>query len=74
MKLTICSRSIYRNECWAIHKEGCSDIARSEVSKYGASTTGFEGSVESALAQVLDDEMKEMGYGREHVKVYPCCK
>jgi hypothetical protein len=74
VKLTLCYRSMYRDQNLAIHASGCSDLAK-ERDEHGAHfDEGDYRSVSNALEHMLDPEMVEMGYDRSHVKVYPCCK
>lgn len=58
-------------------KPSAADIERTEKTKWAANVTIVESdkTTEADIADLmLDDELREMGYGREHVKVYPCCR
>lgn len=76
--LVICNRQIYSDEPWAIHAAGCKDVARTEIPGnrtgcHAALVTPFTGTVDAALASVLDEETVSLGYDQSHVMVYPCC-
>lgn len=75
MKLIIVSREIYADAPFAIHAAGCADIERSERKRNGTHCfKAFDGTVEAAVSDILDAEMREMGYDESHVRVFPCCK
>ena len=66
--------SISRVEIASIHRVGCGAIekdmrAHGVYEPYGP----FE-SVEAAMAAFVDEEMIEMGYSEDDVKVHGCCK
>lgn len=73
-KVVVLNYSISREHIASVHKVGCKDIER-DMNHHGVhSPYGPFDSVEDALADYIDGEMSEMGYGVEDVKVYPCCK
>lgn len=74
MKLALCYRAISRKETLAIHREGCSDIARTEVQKWSAQVQIVEvPDMAAAVNTMLDDEMRAMGWDESTLKIYPCC-
>ncbi len=72
MKVTLLNYSISRDHIASLHKAGCRDIAR-DARTHAAESYDFD-SKDDALADYIDGEMAEMGYGIEDVKVYPCCE
>lgn len=57
----------------SVHKVGCKDIERDQA-EHAALLYGPFDTLDEALADYVDGEMAEMGYGVEDVKVYGCCK
>lgn len=53
-----------------IHRAGCKNIARGEYNVTHLHT----GTLESAVDWYLDDELKNMGFDQEIVKVFSCAK
>ena len=58
-------------EYWSIHKTGCKDIKRTVQETAGVSGGKFA-SVADALAETLDDEITEMGFTEDDIKIYNC--
>ena len=58
-------------EYWSIHKAGCKDIKRTVQETAGVSGGKFA-SVADALAETLDDEITEMGFTEDDIKIYNC--
>lgn len=72
-KFTVLAHGIVRNEIASIHKAGCRDIAR-ESREHGSVSRDVEGSLQDAIDYYVDDELLEMGYTVEDVKIHACCK
>ncbi|HSV08570.1 MAG TPA: hypothetical protein VLI07_18785 [Candidatus Binatus sp.] len=72
-QVVILNHSISREHIAHIHRDGCRDIER-DAREHGSQIYGPFESVEAALADYVDGEMAEMGYGPEDVRVFPCCK
>lgn len=70
---TILTHQTYTNECWLIHKAGCRDIKR-EADKHASNTHDVTGTLQDALADVITEEVREMGYDEYSCKVHACCK
>lgn len=75
MKYTMVSRQLTRDYPFAVHKEGCADITRNERKKYASVVidTVEADTIGKALEHFIDAEMKELGYGEESIRIYPCC-
>lgn len=80
MKFTYLSYNPSKNFNWTLHAAGCSDI-KQEL-KGIRTDSGFPAEIgetfdaenlEEALNHVIDEEMIEMGYTHDAVKVNPCC-
>lgn len=64
--------SVASKETMALHRAGCGDIER-DRERHGSNLQAFEAAdLEAALAIVVDDELTEMGYTPNDVRVYPC--
>ena len=74
MRVLLINRSLYKDDPWSIHRQGCSDVAKDKRDNWGR-IDGYFASVELAIASIEEDpDMIEMGYGRESIHVYPCTK
>jgi len=61
-----------KNETMALHRAGCADIER-DRERHGSNLQAFEAeNLAAALEVVIDDELREMGYDHDSVRVYPC--
>ena len=67
------NHSISRDHIAHVHRHGCKDIER-DARHHGSSIYGPYETVQAALDAYLDDEMIEMGYSRDDVRVFPCCE
>jgi hypothetical protein len=61
------------NDPLTVHRTGCAHTRRPEARTYWERVGEYR-SVADAVAALLDDEMIEMGFGLESVRVFPCCK
>lgn len=57
---------------WVCHKAGCSDVGRALAEANGAFV--FTGTASQLPAQVITDDIREMGWSEDNVHLYPCCK
>lgn len=73
MSVVLLNHAIVRDSIASVHREGCRDIER-DSGAHGSQIYGPFPSVDSALADYLDAEMVEMGYGRQDVKVHACAR
>lgn len=73
MQVVTLNYSISRDHIASIHRVGCKDIDRDQR-QHAASIYGPYDGVEAALAAYIDEEMVEMGYDVQDVKIYSCCK
>jgi len=73
MPVVVLNHSIISTHIASVHREGCQDIER-ESRKHSSSVYGPYDNVEAALADYIDEEMEEMGYDRQDVKVHNCAK
>jgi len=71
MRVIVINHQRVKVEYWSIHKAGCKDIKRTVQETAGVSGGKFA-SVADALAETIDDEMTEMGFTEDDVKVYNC--
>ncbi len=62
---------VSRDEVASIHRQGCRDIDR-DANNHGGHVSDPFPSVAAALADYIDDEMREMGYDESCVRVLPC--
>jgi hypothetical protein len=60
---------VYKTENMVIHRAGCKDIAKVPGHEAYRGTT-----VQEVQDKLLSEDIREMGYGPEHVKIFPCCK
>ena len=67
----VINHQVISREYWSIHKTGCRDIRRTVQETAGGSGGKFA-SVADALAETLDDEITEMGFTEDDIKVYSC--
>jgi hypothetical protein len=59
-------------ETMALHRAGCADIKR-DAERHGSNLQDIEAEdVTAALDVMVDDELTEMGYTHNDVRVYPC--
>lgn len=65
---------------WTMHKEGCGDIQ--QELKGIRTDSGFPAcdpekvsanNAKEAAEQFIDEELKEMGYGTNAIRINPCC-
>lgn len=70
MRFTAISRDCYKDYPFAIHREGCKDIAK----EHGHGHLIEAESAGEAAELLIDGELREMGYNAHDVKVFPCCK
>ncbi len=73
MPVVVLNHSIVRDHVAHVHRQGCKDIER-DARAHASSIYGPFDTVEEALADYIDGEMVELGYGPEDVRVFPCCK
>lgn len=60
------------NSSWEIHQAGCADIAKT-VKRYQAKARTLAATtLREALDEVVDGELRDMGYGDNDVHVFPC--
>jgi len=59
---------------FTMHRAGCKDIKRESEARWAHTDTFEAASIADALAVMIDDELTEMGYYPEDVKVHGCCK
>ena len=71
MRVLVIRHQIISRESWSIHKTGCKDIRRTVQETAGVSGGKFD-SLAEAIAETIDDEMTEMGYSEDDIKVYNC--
>ena len=71
MRVIVINHQVVSREYWSIHKTGCRDIKRTVQETDGVSGGKFD-SVADALAETIDDEMTEMGFTEDDIKVYNC--
>lgn len=74
MKLLCLTRSVYKDYGFVIHRADCRDIAKTEEPLHGAMRIGEADTIKEAMALILDEEITEMGFTTNDVKVFPCCK
>jgi hypothetical protein len=66
--------SVSTNETMSLHRDGCRDIER-EREDHASNVERFEEeSITAALDHMVDEELREMGYDHESVKVHNCTK
>lgn len=68
---TIVNFSVYHDHCASIHKAGCQYIQR-DVKDHDGHTWDVEGTLEDALNDYIDEELIEMGFTTDDVKVHNC--
>jgi len=80
MKFTMMSYNPSKNYQWVLHAAGCADIAR-EL-KGQKTDSGFPAidptpveaeNAEQACEQWIDEELREMGWDVDAIRVCPCC-
>ena len=71
MSVIVINHQRVSREYWSIHKTGCKDIRRTVQETAGVSGGKFD-SVAAALAETLDDEITEMGFTEDDIKIYNC--
>ena len=71
--VVVLNHSIISTHIAHVHREGCKDIER-DARSHGSSVYGPFETVADALADYLDEEMIELGYSSQDVRVFPCCK
>jgi len=67
-------RSVYRDYSMSVHSAGCRDIRKDCSDHDGHTVELVADTADEAVKVMLDDELREMGYGPEHVKVLPCAR
>lgn len=80
MNFVIMSYNPSKNYMWTMHKEGCRDIQQElkgirTDSGFPAidPTTVVAKNAEEATEQWIDEELRELGYDANAIKVNPCC-
>jgi hypothetical protein len=81
MKFTYLSYNPSKNYMWSLHAAGCADIkqelkgVRTDSGWPAEMGATFEAKdLKEALDYVVDEELREMGWDNNAVKVNPCCK
>lgn len=72
MRFTVIQANMIRDDYeWHLHAAGCRDLA---ANKYVLSEQFIEeaANADAAVDGWIDDELLEMGWLPEHVKVFPC--
>lgn len=59
---------------WHLHRFGCADVQRRERKQANSITHFDAANLAAALDEIVDADMREMGYTHDHVDVYPCAK
>lgn len=75
-RLTIVSTNGNRpfNEMWQVHADGCRDVSRM-VRQYLFETYSLPAeNGEAAADWWMDDDLLEMGYTHDDIRVMPCAK
>lgn len=72
MAVVLLNHSVVKNHVASVHRAGCKDIERDAGAH--ASVVYEYASVAEALADYVDEEMEEMGYSVQDVKVHGCAK
>lgn len=62
----------FRSHIAGIHATGCADIERHP--NPGAYKAEVEGTLRDALDVAVDPQDRDMGYGDDDAKVFPCVK
>ena len=74
MQFTAFTRTAYSDAPFAVHRSDCADITK-EKQNHGSSALGtFATLVEAIAPGCIDDEMRDMGYSEDDVKVFSCCR
>jgi hypothetical protein len=73
MKFACLTYSLSKEHMWSIHRDGCKDIKR-DANEHSAYITYVEGNINDAMNSVLDEEVREMGWTEDAVKIHNCCK
>lgn len=68
---TIVNFAVYSDHCASIHKAGCSYIDK-DIKAHDGHTWDVAGTLEDALNNYMDDELIEMGFSTDAVKVHNC--
>ena len=81
MRVIVINHHLVSREYWSIHKTGCRDIKRTVQETGGLLPNGrpvkgtnggrFD-SLAEAITATIDDEMVELGYSADDIKVYNC--
>jgi len=71
-RVVLLNHSSMTDEIASIHRIGCRDIKR-DTARHGSYAMEYA-TVEEALADYIDEEMEEMGWGRDDVKVHACAR
>jgi len=71
MRVIVINHQIVSREYWSIHKAGCRDIKRTVQETAGMNGGKFD-SLAEAITETIDDEMTEMGYSEDDIKIYNC--
>lgn len=72
MAVVLLNHGVIRDHIASVHKAGCRDIERDQR-QHGSVLYEYD-SVDEALAEYLDSEMREQGWHERDVKVHACTR
>ena len=70
MKFVMLSHQKVRTEYWSLHRAGCSDIKKDQQEHFSTITPVEGNSWKEIVKEWIDEEIREMGYTEQDVKVY----